>query len=162
MADASITERPVGAIVQIGAWPETAGAAGSMLGLLLGAPPPMPGHSAGPAEATLLGLAPGRWLLVAEEAGWRRKVGTACAEGQAVVTDLSAARVVLSVEGAGVPGLLRRHIAFDLHPDAFPRGRCAQTQVHHMGVLLHRLAEDRFDLHVARSLARSMREWLAP
>ena len=98
MAEARIAERAVGAILQIGAWPETAGAAGSMLEMLLGAPPPAPGHGAGRAEAMLLGLAPGRWLLVAEEAGWRQRLATAFANWDAVVTDLSAARKRVSGE----------------------------------------------------------------
>jgi sarcosine oxidase subunit gamma len=134
--------------------------AASMLEALLGLPPPAPGKAVGPAAATVMGLAPGRWLLSADDASWPARLAAAFAEGQAAVTDLSAARLVLRLEGQGSLIVLRQGVAIDLHPAAFPPGSCAQTLVHHMGVLLHRLDADTFDLHVGRSYGRSFREWL--
>lgn len=160
MADARVVERPIGALVQIGTWPADAGAAASMLEQLLGFPPPAPGRTAGSPPATLLGLAPGRWLLAADDPAWTARLATAFADGQAAVTDLSAARLCWRVEGAEATVLLRQGVGFDLDVAAFPPGRCAQTTIHHMGVLLHRLGKHAFDLHASRSLARSIHEWL--
>ena len=67
MADVRIASRAVGSIVQIGTWPREAVTAASMLEELLGFAPPSPGHAAGSASAALMGLAPGRWLLAAED-----------------------------------------------------------------------------------------------
>lgn len=160
MADARIAERPIGALVQIGTWPADAAAAAAILKRLLGFAPPSPGHAEGSATATLMGLAPGRWLLAADDPTWTAKLSAAFAEGQAAVTDLSAARLCWRVEGPEATVLLRQGIGFDLDATAFPPGRCAQTTVHHMGVLLHRLGAGSFDLYASRSLGRSFHEWL--
>jgi sarcosine oxidase subunit gamma len=160
MADARIAERAVGSIVQIATWPAGARTTASMIEALLGCAPPSSGKTSGTAAATLLGLSPGRWLLVADDASWPSKLATAFAEGQAVVTDLSAARLTLRIDGPGALLSLRQGIAIDLHPASFPPGSCAQTLLHHMGVLLHRLDATTFDLLVGRSYGRSLQEWL--
>jgi sarcosine oxidase subunit gamma len=159
MAETRVVEQPVAAIVQIGTWPAEAGITESMIDALLGFPAPVPGKTAGSAPATLMGLSPGRWLLVADDAAWPAKLATAF-EGRAAVTDLSAARLVLRVAGPGSLAILRQGIAIDLHPTVFPPGSCAQTVMHHMAVLLHRLDADTFDLYVGRSYGRSLDEWL--
>lgn len=160
MADARIAARPVSAIVQIGTWPQEAGAVAARLEKLTGAAAPAPGHAAGPTSTTLMGLAPGRWLLAADDPTWTARLAAAFAAGQAAVTDLSAARLCWRVEGPEATVLLRQGIGFDLDAAAFPPGRCAQTALHHMGVLLHRLGQHAFDLYASRSLARSFQEWL--
>jgi sarcosine oxidase subunit gamma len=159
MAENRVAERAVAAIVQIGTWPAEAGMTESTIEALLGFPAPAPGKTAGLAPATLMGLSPGRWLLVADDAQWPAKLATAF-NGRAAVSDLSAARLVLRVAGPGSLATLRQGIAIDLHPTAFPPGSCAQTMVQHMAVLLHRLDADTFDLHVGRSYGRSLHGWL--
>lgn len=160
MADARIAERLVGAMVQIGTWPKSLGTAVPVLEELLGFAPPAPGRTGGSPTATLMGLAPGRWLLAADDAAWPARLAAAFATGEAAVTDLSAARLCWRVEGPEATVLLRQGVGFDLHPAAFPPGRCAQTAIHHMGVLLHRPGERIFDLYASRSFARSFHEWL--
>lgn len=160
MADVRIVGRTIGSIVQVGTWPAEAGTTVAMLETLLGFAPPAPGHAAGLAAATLMGLSPGSWLLVADDAAWPGRLATAFAPGQAAITDLSAARLILRVEGRDVLGLLRQGVGIDLHREAFPPGRCAQTRLHHMNVLLHRPGDDSFDLQVGRSYGHSLHEWL--
>ena len=157
MAEPSITEHPPGVVVQIGAWPDSVEQAAAILHRLTGAAPPAPGRTAGP----LLGLAPGRWLLVDDDRGWPHRIVAAFAGGQACVTDLSAARVALRLTGPGILTLMRSHVAFDLHERAFPVGSCAQTQIHHMAVTLRRRGSESFDLLVGRSFTRSLLAWLA-
>ncbi len=157
MAEPSITECPTGAVVQIGAWPGTMDHVAAVLHRLAGTAPPAVGRTAGP----ILGLAPGRWLLVDDDRGWPHRLAAAFADGQACVVDLSAARVALRLAGPGILALMRSHIAFDLHERAFPVGSCAQTQIHHMAVILRRRGVESFDLLVGRSFARSLLEWLA-
>lgn len=157
MAEPSVTERPIGAIVQIGAWPDTADHVAAVLHRLAGTAPPPPGKVAGP----ILGLAPGRWLVADDDRGWVHRLAAAFADGQACVTDLSAARMTLRLAGPGTLALLRSHIAFDLHERTFPAGSCTQTQIHHMAVILHRRGVESFDLLVARSFTRSLLAWLA-
>ncbi len=157
MAEPSITERPVGAVLQIGAWADTLERAAEILHRLTGTAPP----AAGKATGVLLGLAPGRWLLVDDDRGWPHRLTAAFAGGEACVTDLSAARLALRLAGPGILTLMRGHIAFDLHERAFPVGSCAQTQIHHMAVTLHRRGIESFDLLVGRSLVRSLLAWLA-
>lgn len=157
MAEPSVTERPMGAVVQIGAWPGTTDHVAAVLHRLTGMAAPAIGRAAGP----ILGLAPGRWLLVDDDRGWAHRLAAAFADGQACVTDLSAARAALRLAGPGILPLMQSHIAFDLHERAFPVGSCAQTQIHHMVVILRRRGLESFDLLVGRSFARSLLDWLA-
>jgi len=51
-------------------------------------------------------------------------------------------------------------VSLDLHPDAFAAGRCAQTLLAGVTVIVHRHAGG-FDLLVARSHAEYLWAWLA-
>ena len=48
----------------------------------------------------------------------------------------------------------------DLDPAAFPIGRLAQTAIHHIDVLIHRIDERAYEIWVVRSFAESLSEWL--
>lgn len=76
------------------------------------------------------------------------------------VTDLSHSRVRLRLEGPEARALLAQGISIDLHPRSFAVGAFAQTALHHTGALLERCAQDRYELYVLRTFARSIWEWL--
>jgi len=66
--------------------------------------------------------------------------------------------------------VLAKGLALDLHPQAFPPLRVAQSAVHGVGVIVRRLSPDKhgadklggdsFDLYVYRGFALSFWEWL--
>ena len=114
----------------------------------------------------LLALGPGYWLAVSErgpdEVG---AVVAAAAGGSAACTDLTHARVVLRVAGPDAGARLARGCPLDLAGVA-PGGAVA-TMLGPFEVVIRRVGEpgqdpggDAFDVFVARSVARSAREWL--
>ncbi|WP_170294677.1 sarcosine oxidase subunit gamma [Roseospira navarrensis] len=112
----------------------------------------MPDCEDGPAA---LWIGPGRWMLV-----FPKGVQPIQAPGLTVV-DLSHARCVLRLAGPGTWGVLARGCLLDLTRETFDAGRCAQTQMHGIPVLLHAVDFDTVDVHVPRSYALDLWERLA-
>ena len=149
-----ITERRPANLWQAAGWPEDGAALAAALGAWLGDPPPVLGWASSRAGRTVMALAPGRWLLLAEVAAQPP------ATPPLVITDLSAARLVLRLAGAKLEPLLARAGGVDPDRRAFPPGRVAQTLFHHVPVLLHRIEVTTADLLVPRSWAHALRRWL--
>lgn len=103
-----------------------------------------------------LPLAPGRWLLVAEE----RAAEPALDPLAGTVTDLSDARAVFRIEGEDTVDILSKGVGFDLDPRQFAPGAAGQTLIHGMSVLVHRRADAVFDLYVSASFAELFEAWL--
>jgi heterotetrameric sarcosine oxidase gamma subunit len=80
--------------------------------------------------------------------------------GLASVSDQSHGRVVIRVAGPKVRAILAKGTPVDLHPDQFPLGKSAVTQMAHVGVHLTRVADDVFDLSVFRGFSESFWEWI--
>jgi sarcosine oxidase subunit gamma len=78
----------------------------------------------------------------------------------ASVFDQSNGRVILRVSGAKARNVLAKGTPVDLHPDEFPVGKSATTQMAHVGVHLTRTGEDAFELSVFRGFAENFWEWL--
>jgi heterotetrameric sarcosine oxidase gamma subunit len=75
-------------------------------------------------------------------------------EAGGALFDLSASYVAWSVAGAAAARVLNRGSPLDLHPRAFPPGRCAQSLFGHVNALFYRPDERAaFLVLVARSLA---------
>jgi len=141
----------------------------SMLREALGAPLPLGAgtwHRAG--ERDLLWLGPDEWLV----AGGDPELASALADElerrssatPVTAVDLSAARVVVDLAGAGVGDVLARGCSLDLHPRAFGRDRCAQTMLAQAEVVLQRRDADDLlavRLYVRRSFLPYVSAWLA-
>ena len=83
--------------------------------------------------------------------------------GDAVMTRLGHGRTVLRVTGPGSDLLLNRGLPVDLDPEVFPPNAFAQSAIHHMHVMVHRVdiaGELAFDVYVSREVAISFWEWL--
>lgn len=81
----------------------------------------------------------------------------------AVITQLGDGRTVLRITGPESNLLLNCGLPVDLDPEAFPANAFAQSAIHHMHVLVHRVdlaGEPVFDVYVSRELAVSFWEWL--
>jgi|SRR5580658_10325879 heterotetrameric sarcosine oxidase gamma subunit len=78
----------------------------------------------------------------------------------ATISDQSHGRIIIRVAGPRVRETLAKGTPVDLHPDEFPIGKSAVTQMSHVGVHLTRTAEDTFELSVFRGFAESFWEWL--
>jgi heterotetrameric sarcosine oxidase gamma subunit len=69
--------------------------------------------------------------------------------------DQSDARVAVSIEAADAVDRLSRLLPIDLHPDHFGPGRCTQTAMGHLTVLVIRRDHDAFEVLCGRSFAAS-------
>ena len=125
---------------------------------LLGLPLPLePNTSTRSAGKTVLWLGPRSWLLVAGPALRRNEFDvtrTALNTAGGALFDVSSSYVGWMIAGAGAARALNRSCPLDLHPSAFPAGRCAQSMLGHVNALLYRMDErPAFIMMVARSLA---------
>ena len=83
----------------------------------------------------------------------------------AAITDVTDGRVAFRVAGPSARDVLAKGCPLDLHPRAFPPGRCAQSLLAKASVLIH-LVDDgpergpSFDVYVARSFADYLWTWL--
>ena len=113
--------------------------------------------------ATVLWAGPDQYFVQAEGRG----EGALAAElslmlaGTASVSDQSHGRVVLRIAGDKARAVLARGTPVDLHPDVFPVGKSALTQMAHVGVHLTRVGDDSYDLSVFRGFSESFWEWLS-
>lgn len=146
-----LCERPLCAMFELRGDP-------AQLSAQLGFAPPEANQTARHGSATILWLGPDQWLWVGDSAPeWPSDV---------VALDVSDARAVIRLSGPQARALLARACPLDLHPSAFPPGRCAQTTLARAAMLLHLLEHEQganpvFDLYVARSYADYAWEWLS-
>jgi sarcosine oxidase, subunit gamma len=159
-ADVRIAELPFRAMVTLRVEPKGPAADGA--GLALGAPLPEPGAATAADEVDVLWLGPDEWLLVGPPgvrhemaARLRRAIG---AEHGCVV-DTSAARTAILVAGSSARDILAHGCPLDLHPRAFPPGRCAGTLLARERVVLH-ARPDGIVVLVRTSAARYLADWL--
>ena len=136
----------------------------AVAGVLGVAPPVQPNTVAASGETGVLWLGPDEWLVAAPAAA-----GSALAERlEAALSglhhsliDVSAGRVVLELEGAEASAVLAQATSLDLRPRAFGPGRCAQTGLARVPVILQQIdAAPRFRIFVRASFAPYVAEWL--
>ena len=83
--------------------------------------------------------------------------------GDAIITEIEHSRTVLRISGPRSDILLNRGLPIDLHSTVFPANSFAQSAIHHVPVLVHRVDitdELVFDAYVTREYAVSFWEWL--
>jgi sarcosine oxidase subunit gamma len=140
-------------------------AIGRVLDLLL---PTEPCTSAAKGRIGALWLGPDQWLLTCPASEVPPLVGALRAALQGVhaaITDLTDGRVTFQLAGASARAVLAKSTPLDLHPRAFPPGRCAGSLLAKAAVLIHLLDDDpergpSFDIYVGRSFAHYLWTWL--
>jgi sarcosine oxidase, subunit gamma len=132
-------------------------AAGSPVAL-----PPAPNTWQATADREALWLGPDQWLLVAapgSAAALVPELEQAYAGRHHSVVDVSANRAILELAGQDRFELLTQGCGLDLHPRVWYDGRCAQTLLARVPVLLQE--RDRATrLFVRASLAGHLADWL--
>lgn len=124
---------------------------------------PTPGQACATPVGAALWLAPGTWMVVADELedGALHENLRERLRGLAAVVDQSHGRAVLRLAGARARDVLAKGCRLDLHPRVFVPGMCAQTVMAQIGVLLHQCDEvPTYDLHVFAGYAVEFLEWL--
>ncbi|WP_428029052.1 sarcosine oxidase subunit gamma [Ancylobacter sp.] len=117
-------------------------------------------HAAIEGNSTVVGMAPGRFLVLSKTepdlAGTLRAVlGT-----EAAITEQSDAYVTFDLAGDAVPALLAKGALIDLDPRVFRPGDAATTVLAHIGATLWRVNEASWRILVARSLEASFTRFL--
>ena len=100
------------------------------------------------------------WVLGGEDSVLEERLRSAIPTDAGCVTSLDGARTRLLVEGQGARALLSRLVAIDLDPTVLPVNGFAQTGIHHVGGLLLRVSEDRYEFFALRTFAASTWEVL--
>jgi sarcosine oxidase subunit gamma len=114
--------------------------------------------------ASILWLGPDQWLVCSDtQAAESLAAGLRAALRGLVasVVDVSHARIVYAVGGSNARALLAKGCSLDLHERAFPLGRCAQTLLAKVPILVYCSGiEPMFEIHVARSFRDYAWTWL--
>ena len=114
-------------------------------------------------DALFIRLGPDEWRLVAplsDDGALAARLAFELGSGLGALVNVSSASTVIAVTGERAADLLATGVGIDLDSAAFPPGRAARTRIGNAQALIHRKAEDAFELHVPRSYARSFWEWL--
>jgi sarcosine oxidase subunit gamma len=123
---------------------------------------PGPGHSGTGNALTLHWCGADQWYAVAEgrpESALYRELKDRL-RGLASCSDQSHGRVIITVSGPKARNVLAKGTPVDVHPRAFGPGRCAATQMAHVGVHLAQVGEDAFELSLFRGFSEHFWEWL--
>lgn len=159
----SLSERAGLEIVQVAAWPATAARVQARLAELLGVRPP---QSANTAESgggiVVFSTGPDRWLIVRPKSNriLASEVLDRLRPEDASVVDLGAGRRVFAIAGPRCRDVLAKFLPLDLTASRFPPGRCAQSAMGHISVLVHAPRADTFEIFVYRGFARHLWEML--
>jgi sarcosine oxidase subunit gamma len=127
------------------------------------APPPVQAcTSVSGLFGSILWLGPDEWLVVSEsQAGGEivARLRQALRALPAAATDVSDARIVYALAGENARAALAKGCSIDFHAREFPPGRCVQTLLAKVAVLIHARAAQSFEVHVARSFADYAWAW---
>jgi sarcosine oxidase subunit gamma len=159
-ARAVLTESRPATIAQIAAWPEADTRVQAAIAAQLGVLVPRAGQGVVERGFTVIATARGRFLVAGNADDLLRRMETAIPPGDGAVTDLSHGRAILRLEGESAEALLQRCVAIDLEAAAFPPGRAAQSMIHHIDVVIHRIAPATFEVWALRSFIEALAEWL--
>jgi len=109
-----------------------------------------------------LWLAPDEWLITGDADGPALAVALQHALRMqfASVTDVSDAWCVIGLNGPDARDLLAKGCGLDLHPRVFKPGNVARTLLAQATIILHQTADDAYDIHVRRSYADYLWQWL--
>jgi sarcosine oxidase subunit gamma len=150
-------------LIQLGVYPGGAARVAAAVLPILGEP--LPDSSACAAAAgdhLIMRIALDQyWVLDGgSDSGLEKRLRSAIPTDAGCVTSLDGARTRLFIEGRAARALLGRLVAIDLHPTIFPINGFSQTGIHHIGGLLLRTNEDRYEFFALRTFAASTWEIL--
>ena len=161
----TLQERPHRTLIQMSGWPGSFDAICARIAAALGVLVPVDcltvtTHD----DVSILRVGPTRLWFVGDAGSDRLDHFLATLQASdAVVTEIGHSRTVLRLSGAQARTVLNRGLPIDLDDSAFPGNVFAQSIIHHIPVLVHRLpSEDDtvFDIYVAREYAVTFWEWL--
>lgn len=157
----ALQERPFGGKVNLRGNADDQAFVDAVNGVVNCSPPTVPNTVATSADYTVFWLGPDEWRIhCTEDVRYAliTRLQGALAGQHAAVVDVSDYYVVMRLTGDKSVEVLNKGTPLDLHPRAFPVGRCAQTRFGHATVLLRKLEDNVLDLQVRWSFAEYV--WL--
>ena len=139
--------------------PQTGAALDTLLAAFRAEELPRTGASATASGSFLLGIRPGLWLLIASDSAPPEFPGAKLEAAFEVAVETGDAWTQFAISGSASRDLLAKGCALDLHPSAFPEGRCAVTRFAELRCVLHHVGVG-YRLLVGRSYAAALAEWL--
>ena len=125
---------------------------------------PVEPNTAGRGAYPALWTGPGRWLINVHPTDAPEiadRIGSALQVSTFHLADINHARIVFNASGPLAPELLSRLCPLDLDEKIFGTGRCAQSLLARIPMLLHRVGDvPAYHLYVDRSLAHYAWDWL--
>lgn len=147
-------------IVQLSLFPDSAQKALTKLKKLGAQTFPENGMSAIEKDISILSLGADRYLLESDQSDLYKTLKKAIPVNLGSVTDLSSARIVLTLTGPAAESVLQKSIAVDFQLMEFPVGKVIQTLAHHMSVTVERKTTYQFRILVFSTYAHSALDWL--
>lgn len=111
----------------------------------------------------VLALGPREWLLVTPEGSEQdlyqrlQKILSPHSHGLAIASD---ALVVITVAGPKARDVLAAGCALDFHPRVFQTSKVVRTLLARTSVIVHRAADQAYDLYIGRSYANYLASWI--
>lgn len=130
------------------------------IGRALGVPLPAEPNRATGDALRVLWLAPGEWMIAGHGVEADAVLAAADAAAAAHLADVTEGRMLYVVDGPRSRDLLAKGCTLDLHRRTFPPGRCAQSALAQVFVLIERRHDDaRFHIYADASYARHLDLW---
>jgi len=113
-------------------------------------------------NVTMFRIAPRKFMIVSEDTLLFNELSGLVSSEDGSVTELSHSRARLRLSGSDACAFLARGVAVDLSDKAFPSAHFAQTSIHHIPILMHRIGDTNteIDVYVLRSFALSFWHWI--
>ncbi|MEM6661087.1 MAG: hypothetical protein AAF666_02810 [Pseudomonadota bacterium] len=157
-AGVRLYQQPRGSLWQVAAWPDTFNAVDKSLAMACGCDAPGPGQIIPTDDGRkLIRIEPLKWWIMGPD-------GADCPlrpePEEGAWLDMSHDQAGIALEGENAAEILKRMVSLDLREAAFPTGRFATTQMHHMITRVLRRDTDvpRYEVMVMRSYADDLRE----
>ena len=142
-------------LLQLGFYPGGSGQLFAAVSPFLGELPSSSVQAAPLGDALVMRISPDQFWIVGGASDLEARLRQIIPATAGCLTSLEGGRTRLFMEGQAARAVLRRLVAIDLDPSQFPIHGFAQTGIHHVGGLLLRAGEDRYEFFALRTFAAS-------
>lgn len=148
-------------LVQVQAWPDTGAKVQNLLATHIGVSLPKDHQAVVTSGGShIMPTGPGRFWIESDQLDLDVALRGQITSDLGAVTGLTHSRVVVTVQGEKAAWLLATGIGIDFAEHAFPSGSVRLTHHHEIGLTIHRIDQQTFELYAFTSYARGLWHWL--